>query len=138
MLGIERECPVCLKLFHYCQHCWRGHKYCSPACSHEGRKKSRRASDKKYTATAKGRENRRVRQKNYRIRKILGTNVTDHPSTKVHIKLKHTTMLLNKRINRCCRCWQLIKVVKSSRGSNKPLTDEMANYFSFSRFGPKT
>jgi hypothetical protein len=78
VMGLEKICPSCVISFRSCEHCWRGHKYCSPDCSREGRKRNRRITEKRYTTTEKGRESRRCRQKNFRSRNILGLKITDH------------------------------------------------------------
>ena len=104
LLGLELTCPVCSITFLYCEHCWRGHKYCSPACRHEGRKRNRRATEKKFCTTLKGKECRRKRQKNFRIRKILGSKVTDHSSQREISKLNSSQKLKQKNSKRCWNC----------------------------------
>lgn len=108
--GIERICPNCQKVFRYCQHCWRSHKYCGPSCSLEGRRKNRRATERKYAATDKGRENRRRRQKNFRIRRILEVRVTDQSSINI-INVIDPRRTKAKNLNQCRRCERPIKTV---------------------------
>jgi len=75
--------------FSICEHCWRGQKYCSPECSRAARVIRRRITEQRYANSPKGRLSRRLRQKNFRIRKILEAGVTDH-STKVPCSLLQT------------------------------------------------
>ncbi len=129
-LGLELVCPVCLITFRYCEHCWRGHKYCSPACSHEGRKRNRRITEKKYCSTDKGILSRRKRQKNFRSRKILGLKVTDHSPQSDSSKINSSQ--LNKEVSKkCCSCLKSIQLITPG-GTTED--SEEKNYFSFVRF----
>ena len=130
-LGIEKVCPVCRVIFRFCEHCWRGHKYCGPSCSLEGRKRNRRITEKKYAATKKGRESRRRRQKNFRNRSILGLKVTDHSPRVTSTIIRHSSNSVNKVSKRCKHCQKLLRAIIP--GGHCAVTEEN-NYFSFIRF----
>ncbi len=130
LLGLKRVCPICAKRFLFCENCWRGHKYCSPKCSRKGRKLNRRATERKYAATEKGRESRRRRQKNFRIRNILGHRVTDRSPRAPHLTIKPQISIGSDEGSRCCRCQKHIDVIFGGEFENP----EEAHYFSFVRF----
>lgn len=111
LLGVKRICPTCGHVFFYCQHCWRGSKYCSPECSLLGRRKNRRATEKKYASTAKGKESRRRRQKIFRIRRILGLKVTDHSSLKLNPGIISLSKQSNGPFPKCCCCKRTLILV---------------------------
>ena len=134
LLGLELVCPTCSQIFRYCEHCWRGHKYCSPGCSIEGRKRNRRITEKRYSSSVKGIQSRRKRQKNFRSRQILRSKVTDH-SPKVEIfKIDNTNKLNRKVHEHCCGCSNPFQLV--SYGSLNACS-EKNDYFSFVRFRSK-
>jgi hypothetical protein len=137
LLGIEKTCLTCQKIFRYCEHCWRGHKYCGSICSREGRKKNRRASEKKYAATARGQANRRLRQKNFRNRNILGLRVTDHSSTKNIPRVNDSKSFMNRAVSHCCQCKQPIRVVVGGSHAISDRYSKNGDYFSFARFRSK-
>lgn len=137
LVGIEKVCPICEMNFRYCEHCWRGHKYCSPGCSQEGRKKNRRASEKRYAATAKGRESRRRRQKNFRIRNILKLGVTDHSSSRIVRTLNCAKTNTSVTSDQCWHCQKAIRVVVGGRNGHSHQVTEEGDYFSFVRFRSK-
>jgi hypothetical protein len=128
-LGLKRICPFCDQMFEICQSCWRGQKYCRQACSHEARKRCRRIAEKKYANTAKGRECRRRRQKNFRSRRILGVQVTDQGSQTIPVKIQHKP----KAANTCCHCHKHIRLLS---GKESDEFFEANNHFSFTRFRP--
>lgn len=134
LLGLELVCPVCSITFRYCEHCWRGHKYCSPVCSLLGRKRNRRITERKYCSTQKGKECRRKRQKNFRIRQILESKVTDHSPQKKFSKINSSQKLnqtVSKQCSICLKSFQLIDLGGMIEDSEKN------NYFSFVRFRSK-
>ena len=135
LLGIEKKCPVCQKTFLYCEHCWKGHKYCSFICSREGRKTNRRATEKRYTSTPKGQASRRLRQKNFRNRNILGLRVTDHSPAKSISRVNTHKSFENVAVSQCWQCQQPIQVVV---GGDNAISPEIGDYFSFVRFRSKS
>ncbi len=135
-MGIEIICPICQRKFQYCQHCWRGHKYCGPNCSLHGRRQNRRASEKKYAATDKGRESRRRRQKNFRNRNILNFRVTDHSPNKITPIVSCFTKS-KKATNQCWDCHKPLQIVAGGRHEISIQFSEERNYFSFTRFRSK-
>lgn len=66
--GVELCCPRCQKKILICRPCWRNQSYCSKQCSDEAYLERKRRNQRKYTQTAAGRENHRLRQKKYRLR----------------------------------------------------------------------
>lgn len=134
LLGLELACPVCSITFRYCEHCWRGHKYCSPACSLEGRRRSRRISEQKYCSTQKGKECRRKRQKNFRNRKILGSKVTDHSPQKEISKINNSQKLNQTISKQCSSCLKSFRLIDRGGMIEEP---EKNYYFSFVRFRSK-
>jgi len=138
LVGIEKICPHCQRTFRYCQHCWRGHKYCGPHCSLEGRRKNRRASEKKYALTDRGRENRCLRQKNFRIRKILKIRVTHHSPLKPTHRVNSFKRELDEIANNCLHCKRSIRIINGGR--NREIASDLSeesDYFSFTRFRKK-
>lgn len=134
LLGLQRICPICQKNFSFCEKCWRGHKYCGPLCSREGRKKNRRNAERRYAASPKGRESRRRRQKNFRIRKILQLKVTDRSPRKNQTIIRPTPNTGSQTERCCCRCEKLIHTVVKKG----PDAFSSSNYFSFTRFRSQT
>lgn len=132
-LGIEKICPLCGQRFRYCEHCWRGHKYCSPDCSHSGRRKNRRNTEKRYTSTSAGRESRRRRQKNFRSRIILGLKVTDHSPPKKNQSVSCPSKSTIGKSEQCCHCHKPIQIIIGGQF----VSSEENNYFSFVRFRSK-
>ena len=133
-IGIEKICPNCGLRFLCCEHCWRGNKYCSPSCSKEGRRQNRRVTEKKYSQSRKGRENRRRRQKNFRSRIILGIKVTDHsppmPSNKILVPSDRVRL----EPKQCCHCGKPCRAIALGSQYASP---EENNYFSIIRFRSK-
>lgn len=138
MLGIERTCPGCGVRFQYCEHCWRGHKYCSQVCSREGRRRNRLSADKKYSLTPKGRENRRLRQKKFRERKKSRASVTDHSPVPQSPPLS-CTLNLTVNLQRCSLCGVFIRIVVGVDHGREDdfATGKESPYFSFARFRSK-
>lgn len=130
LAGIEKTCPICSVRFHSCENCWRGQKYCSRECSREGRKRNRRLTERRYAATEKGRESRRRRQKNFRIRKILGLRVTDHSPRASPIIIRQHPNHKDQTQKRCRHCQRRIRVVVSG---GLFAVSEKDNHFSFAR-----
>ena len=128
LVGIEKICPTCAKQFRYCENCWRGHRYCSSTCSLEGRKQNRRRTEKKYAATPKGRENRRQRQKNFRIRCILKLKVTDQSPYLQQNIINQTSDSSPRILKNCKQCQRSVLVIKNLQSKNENI------FFSFVRF----
>jgi hypothetical protein len=132
LIGLKKTCPICAVSFCSCEHCWRGHKYCGPTCSREGRKRNRRITEKRYAASKKGSESRRRRQKNFRNRNILGSRVTDHSPREVpRIIRRSSDTQPNKASLQCWHCERPIRVIVL--GGHLAVS-EKNNYFSFTRF----
>lgn len=104
MPGFELTCPFCERTFSCCRRCWRNHRYCSRECSLSGRRLNRRLSEKKYAASPKGRESRRLRQKNFRIRKILLVGVTDQSRNTEPVRLCTQKPVFRFQQGRCVLC----------------------------------
>lgn len=139
MLGLEKNCPICAVSFCSCEHCWRGHKYCSRVCSTEGRRRNRRMTEKRYASTEKGRESNRRRQENFRIRKILKMKieerVTDHSSEDRTESIERTSNDSHGNTKQCWRCDRPIR--KIIGGHCAVLSETQKDYFSFSRYKSK-
>lgn len=134
LLGFELTCPVCSIRFCYCEHCWRGRKYCCPACSLEGRKRNRRISERKYCSTQKGKHCRRKRQKTFRNRQILGLKVTDHSPQEEISKINSSQKLKQKVPKQCWNCQKEFQLIDFG---SRIEDSEKNNYFSFVRFRSK-
>lgn len=137
MLGIEKICPICGVRFQYCEHCWRGHKYCSAICSREGRRRNRILTDKKYCLTPRGRENRRIRQKNFRKRRKSSGSITGHSPTSMTPPLCSAPNMTIKP--QCSHCGQEIRIIVGANNetANTSATGKENSYFSFARFRSK-
>ena len=58
----------CLRVFFLCQHCDRGHRYCSDRCRDEARQEQRRAANRRHQQSEEGRLDHRDHQRQYRRR----------------------------------------------------------------------
>jgi len=69
LLG-EHRCQRhdCGKLFYLCRRCFRGQRYCSPACRQEVRRRQHRAASARYQGSPEGRSGHRDWQRAYRRR----------------------------------------------------------------------
>lgn len=130
LIGLEKICPICAVRFRSCEHCWRGHKYCSPSCSREGRKRNRRITEKRYVATMNGAESRRRRQKNFRNRMILGLKVTGQSPREAPGIIRPSLKSTSKASRQCGHCQKPIRIML---GWHFAIFKE-DNYFSFTRF----
>lgn len=63
------ECayPPCSKPWGICRCCYRGHRYCSQACSQRARRDQKRQDNRRYQQGV-GREDHAMRQREYRLR----------------------------------------------------------------------
>ena len=79
MASVESQrlfrCEHCDRGVSICRSCDRGQRYCSRDCSRQARLKAHREANRRYQATARGRELHRRRQARYRARRQA---VTDH------------------------------------------------------------
>lgn len=133
-LGIERICPHCGARFSFCQHCWRGHKYCSPECRKAARVIQHRIKEQRYSNTPKGRLSRKLRQKNFRNRKILEQRVTDPSSDFSPTPLFSAPQMIEMQQppprHHCRCCHQKLKIIKSV----SEVSDTAQAFFSFTRY----
>ncbi len=58
----------CRLLFFICSHCYRGQRYCSPACRSISRFEQLHVARRRYRQSPEGREDQRDRQREYRRR----------------------------------------------------------------------
>ena len=72
-------CDRCRKAVYLCSWCDPGHRYCSPECRDEARRRSLRSTGRRYQQTPRGRRLPACCQQAYRDRKLQGSKkVTDH------------------------------------------------------------
>lgn len=71
-------CPECRAVFAVCASCDRGQRYCCQSCRDTVRRRQRRAADRRYQQSERGRRSHRHRQGRYRERRA-GSRVTDQP-----------------------------------------------------------
>jgi len=71
----QRVCFGCQTVFWICQHCDRGHRYCSLACRTQARLQQRRRANCRHQRSPEGRLDHRDRQRQYRCRQRA--SVTD-------------------------------------------------------------
>ena len=64
----QRVCLGCQTVFWICQHCDRGHRYCSLACRTQARLQQRRRANCRHQRSPEGRLDHRDRQRQYRCR----------------------------------------------------------------------
>ena len=88
------NCARCHRQVIICSCCDRGNIYCGSTCSQESRKKSHRASEKRYQNTYRGKLNHAKRQSRYQERKRK--KMTDHGSNEIG-----TSDLLQFETNEC-------------------------------------
>jgi len=75
------RCPRCQTVFAICRRCDRGHVYCSPRCSAEGRSESLRRARRRHRMSSEGRLDHRDRERDRRRRRRCeAARVGDHPS----------------------------------------------------------
>jgi hypothetical protein len=105
------SCLRCHAQVVICTHCDRGQIYCGDECANVARLQSKRAAEKRYQLTLKGRMKHALRQRRYRER--LKKMVTDHSSHSPDqngllqtVKNKAKKAVVNHRdLNRrCCFC----------------------------------
>ena len=83
--GRRFECGICRIEVWVCTSCDHRRKYCSPACSREGRRKSNRRAEKRFRAKEAGRLGNARRQRELYWRRKLSVkkneeNLTHHYS----------------------------------------------------------
>jgi hypothetical protein len=64
----QRLCLGCQAVFFICEHCDRGHRYCSLSCRDHARTQQRRRANRRHQQSAEGRLDHRDRQRQYRER----------------------------------------------------------------------
>jgi len=79
----QRTCngTTCLVVFFICQHCDRGHRYCSASCREQARHRQRRAANRRHQQSEEGRLDHRDRQRQYRLRCRDGNNPEQTPES---------------------------------------------------------
>src|ERR1035438_5907018 len=75
--------PECRAVFAVCANCHRGQRYCSPSCRETVRRGQRRAADRRYQQSERGRQFHRRRQCRYRERQAPAP-VTDQGCQKIN------------------------------------------------------
>lgn len=95
--GIRKKCAECGEEFFYCSQCWRGHKYCSPVCRNNSRRKKHRIAELKYSSTLKGKMNRSERQRRFRLKDKI---VTDQSI----LRSQNSLFSVNKIKKNQCKC----------------------------------
>lgn len=60
------RCGGCGVSFHVCRRCYRGQRYCGPACGLTARRRFHRAAQKRYRQTPHGRQRRREAARRHR------------------------------------------------------------------------
>ena len=78
----QRLCPSCQALFLICEHCDRGHRYCSLECRQQVRLQRHRLANRRYQQSPEGRLDHRERQRQYRER-CGQARVTDQSSLSI-------------------------------------------------------
>jgi hypothetical protein len=78
----QRPCLGCQALFLICEHCDRGHRYCSLECRHQARLQQRRRANRRHQQSPEGRLDHRDRQRQYRER-CGQARVTDQGSLSI-------------------------------------------------------
>lgn len=80
----QRVCrgSECHAVFWVCEHCDRGHRYCSPACRDAARLQQRRRANCRHQRSPEGRLDHCDRQREYR-RGQARTRVTDQSSLSI-------------------------------------------------------
>ena len=110
--AFQLACRSCNIIFFVCRPCWRGHAYCSRACAQSGRLASLRKAQQKVLSTPLGRERNRIRQKEFRTRRLAAIEpslppVTHHTTTLLPTMLAHQREKM--RGKRCAFCKQHIR-----------------------------
>jgi hypothetical protein len=100
-LLIETRRRHCGKVFYVCRRCWRGQIYCGAVCRQIRQRQSRRAAQRRYRQTERGREIRRLAERRRRMRKRkkpVGDEGTTPPLTRSN---RRSPCPVNEV--RCCR-----------------------------------
>ncbi len=103
MDGVEFSCWQCDKPVWVCQSCWRGQRYCSTSCQHEGKHSYHRLRQARYALTRSGRESQRRRSRRQRLKK----NATDATTKPKPNRLKP---LLTPAVKHCRFCGKKLLV----------------------------
>ncbi len=76
VVGLVLSCQCCQKYFALCKSCFRGQKYCSVECKHEGYFANQKKARNKFESSFEAKLDHADRQARYRERK----KVTDKSS----------------------------------------------------------
>lgn len=93
------QSPECRASFTVCVSCDRGQRYCSPACRETARRVQRRAADRRYQQSERGRRRHRERQRRYRDRQTPA-RVTDQGGRMITISVPPRRSV----VGRCTIC----------------------------------
>jgi hypothetical protein len=77
--GRRYLCAGCRTAVLICSHCDRGHRYCTPMCAEQARRRSIRASGCRYQDSLRGRHAHAERQRRYRARQQKVTHQGSPP-----------------------------------------------------------
>lgn len=77
--GRRYLCAGCCSAVLICSHCDRGHRYCTPGCAEHARRRSVRASGRRYQDSLRGRHAHAERQRRYRARQHKVTHQGSPP-----------------------------------------------------------
>ena len=74
------NCALCHRQMRLCSDCDRFHRYCSPSCAAEARRRGLREAGQRYQATEKGRSRNSLRQQRFRDRVTHQSSPMDSPA----------------------------------------------------------
>ena len=77
--GRRYLCAGCRIAVLICSHCDRGHRYCTPPCADQARRRSVRAAGRRYQASRRGRHAHAERQRRYRAKQQKVTHQGSPP-----------------------------------------------------------
>ena len=69
LVGLVLSCQCCHKYFAICKSCFRGQKYCSVECKHEGYSANQKKARNKFESSFEAKLDHADRQARYRERK---------------------------------------------------------------------
>jgi hypothetical protein len=93
---LEEKCRTCGKMFYICRSCYRGQVYCSRLCQRKGYRENQRQARKKYRSSPKGKLNRRIAAKRYRLKEFYKKK-TNRKSPGYQLKIKSRPLSTIKR-----------------------------------------
>jgi hypothetical protein len=74
------NCALCHRQMRLCSDCDRFHRYCSPSCAAEARRRGLREAGQRYQATEKGRRRNCLRQQRHRAHVTHQSSPIDPPA----------------------------------------------------------